>query len=463
MAVVTVSSGNTISGGVSTDNLVVTGGGTAIGVTVAGGFATVSNGGRASGTVVSNGYLTTAFGGLTSGTVVSSGFLTVGSGGQDIGTTVNSGGYETVNAGGVATDLVVRSGGFAIISGTVNGVTAEKGAGLILYPTASATRLNVLGMGSVDLSYLPFLSGATTAFDPVTDILTISGGGRTETVQLAGDYTGKAFSISSDQSLLTFGKNTPGTVLSISTAPVPKVIGPVVSGDVTVLPGDTASGVVVSGGVLRVASGGVARETTVQFISLLVSSGGVASGTVVQGGMEQVFSGGRDVGTVVKAGSEIVNSGGSATDLVVAAGAQAVISGTVDGVTVNPGGFLNVTTTGSATRLNLLMGASADLAYLPFIAGATTSLDPATDIPPSAAAARRKPCNWRATTPARPSRRRAMPGSSSPYRRQAPSSPLPASRPARPSFPGSSPHRAGSATRSTLRATTKRSAWKAAR
>jgi autotransporter passenger strand-loop-strand repeat protein len=174
---------------------------------------------------------------VTGQVVSSADFLQVNSGGTAINTAVD-GGFLQVYAGGTATGVVVRTGPLAITNGTAPPGTVIQAAGfLMLYSGATASNVKIVsGMAQIypgatisglelagtyataDLAGLAYIPNATVILDGTTDILTISGGGATEAVQLAGDYSKWTVEAESDSGLLTFDPKHPGTELYLTPA-----------------------------------------------------------------------------------------------------------------------------------------------------------------------------------------------------------------------------------------------------
>jgi len=88
-----------------------------------------------------------------------------------------------------------------------------------IYPGATISGLELAGIyATADLAGLAYIPNATVTLDGTTDILTISGGGAIETVQLAGDYSKWTVGAESDSGLLTFDPKHPGTELYLTPA-----------------------------------------------------------------------------------------------------------------------------------------------------------------------------------------------------------------------------------------------------
>jgi hypothetical protein len=137
----------------------------------------------------------------------------VSSGGSAVGALASGGGVATVSAGGVASALEAGSGGSAVVlsGGTVSGATVDAsgvlalsggaivaggivisaaGAVLAIGGTALPTA-PISGLTSADTIDLTGIANASASLDTGTDLLTISAGGLTFGLQLAGDYAGE--------------------------------------------------------------------------------------------------------------------------------------------------------------------------------------------------------------------------------------------------------------------------------
>ncbi len=204
MAFVTVNSGQTVTGHyVTNEYLQVYSGGTVTATTVeANGFLEVYTGGSATGTIVSY-----------------SGFEILMSGGHDSSATVNSGGYLLVDAGAVASGTVISKGAFVTVTGgAISNALVSAGAYVDVSKGGMLTGATFQPGAGADFADIPYSANATATLNAATDILTITGGGTTSTVQLAGNYTGDTFSLSSDFSVLNFGQGPAGTNIMVNAA-----------------------------------------------------------------------------------------------------------------------------------------------------------------------------------------------------------------------------------------------------
>ena len=184
----------------------------------AGGFQQV-NGGAAFSASVQSGGVEKIFQGVASNTVVSNGGTEDLVGGSSVLATVLSGGFLYVSSGAtaVAIDTTLSGGTEYLQVGTDSAGTIDAGGTLIVLngnDTASSTLVNSGGVlvisaggsavsatvsagGAIDMAFLPY-SGATTAtFNSGTNLLTVTEGGTSATLTLAGSYAGEAFTLTS--------------------------------------------------------------------------------------------------------------------------------------------------------------------------------------------------------------------------------------------------------------------------
>jgi autotransporter passenger strand-loop-strand repeat protein len=464
---VVVLSGGVLNGGhiLAGTGANVSSGGVAIGVTVSGAELTVSNGGVASNTTLMSGSELNVYGGTAVGTNIGSGSTESLSAGAVVsGAVINSGGVEIVSSGGMANSTTISGGGTqyvytggsaagAILSagahetvssgGTVSGAKIAGGtlivssggtlAGNIAF-TGSAGDLALAGNppsgatvsgftigDQIDLTSIVYVSGAVASVNSSTDKLTLTDGGNTYQLQLAGSFTNSAFVAASDgisgTDITVISAGPSGVVLSAPSSGS-SYLGTVASNIVVsngateyVYNGGTAvSTHVSSGGTQIVYSGGLASNTsdlggqiilsggTASALSIsnggvngvLVYSGGVASGgTVLAGTNENVSSGGKAIGVTISGAGLEVTAGGLASNSIVISGSHLDVSGgTVSGTSlgisstenlsagaiaissfVNSGGTQNVRSAGTATSATISSGGLQAIS-----AGGTASL-----------------------------------------------------------------------------------------
>jgi len=171
-------------------------------------------------TVVSNGGYEAALGGTASNTTVASGGYEYvgGDGGMTVATFVRYGGYEIVSQGGVSNDTLLEPGGSELIydaavasgtevsadskefvysGGVAGGGTVDAGGCLVL-DGGSADGTVLAAGGLIDLPKLVYSAGGTAVLDTVDDVLTVTAGANSATIQLDGTYSGDYFGVVSD-------------------------------------------------------------------------------------------------------------------------------------------------------------------------------------------------------------------------------------------------------------------------
>jgi autotransporter passenger strand-loop-strand repeat protein len=430
-----------LSGGVASNTVVSSGGletvasgGTTISTTTYG-EEQVAAGGVASATTVESGGVIIAGSGTESGTVVKSGGLEQIGGGVDTAAVVSSGGVEWLYGSATASSTTL-SGGTQIIGGVTSsipfGVQATPGGTAIgdvvdsggaeyvgTSATASGTVVNSGGTqqvgGSTTWSYYHGLSAGVSATmstnlsGGVASNTTVSSGG-TENVSSGGTassivindggneyvYSGGVANdttVNSGGALYDSGTTT-GTILDASGA-VNSAIEDVYSGATAV------STTITSGGIMTVFSGGTATDTIISGGSnagaLYVSSGGsslnatitdgnlydsgTTTGTTLIVSYERAY--GTAVSTTISSGGKMtVFSGGTATDTTVSSGGTENVNsgGVASGTTISSGGVLDILSGGSATDTILQIGGTIDVGYVPYVSGATATLNSSTDV-----------------------------------------------------------------------------------
>jgi autotransporter passenger strand-loop-strand repeat protein len=189
------------------------GGGSLNGTTLSGGVQIA--GGTQSSTLFGSGVLS----GTASGTVVSAGGTQyVGSAAVVKATVVDSGGKQQIGgttsyaydyapgttvsvnlSGGTASGTTVNSDGTEIVSsgGTASGTTVNSGGLVQVVSGGSITGTDLLSGGTINLEYATYSAGATAVLNAGTDVLTVTDGGNTYTLQMAGSYTGEGFEVTS--------------------------------------------------------------------------------------------------------------------------------------------------------------------------------------------------------------------------------------------------------------------------
>ena len=228
----------------------ISSGGTTIGTLLqSNGGEQVMSGATASGTTVASGGILTVAG-VAQDTVVSGSgaqFDVAGAGASAGTTTVEAGGTLTVYGGGLATDVqllaaasatvssgstissiavaggdtftvassghanavTLSSGATAVDSGTISGITVQSGGTLFLTFAAVSTGIDLTGGGSIVLNALGFSGNATPTIDLATDILTVTEGAVSSSLQLSGDYSGYTFAAGDNPPFGTVITDTP--------------------------------------------------------------------------------------------------------------------------------------------------------------------------------------------------------------------------------------------------------------
>jgi autotransporter passenger strand-loop-strand repeat protein len=352
------------AGGVVSDTVVAYSSGAVSG----NGQILVASGGIMDGAVVNHdGYADLSAGAVAIGTTLDDGDVGV-EGGTAIDTTIGIGGVETVSvvyvfstgvyASGLASATTIAGGTLALEGGSATGgiVFAGSGPGLLDIGGTVMPATAISGFAAsdaIDLQSLTFTSTGTVSLDASTDVLTVTEGGSSIALQLAGIAAGTRFDLASD--------TVSGTILAIDTGSTTAVSSGITSSGIgltngavlTVLAGGTVVSTTVSaGGLATVSGGGSAIGTIVMSRGLeAVLPGGVASGTVVSAygadevsgvatatvvayaASQTVFSGGTAVGSLVD-GTEIVSAGGVTSGAVLIDGTEIVSSGGVASATI---------------------------------------------------------------------------------------------------------------------------------
>ncbi|MCB8876661.1 Hint domain-containing protein [Acidisoma silvae] len=350
--------------------LYVSSGGTAVDADVQDGLVYISSGGSAVGGTVLDGSVLVYNGGVATGVVVSSGGL------EAVGDSIGS-------SLAVASAAEIAGGTLELTSGgsLTGGVTfTGSGPGLLEIDTSTMPTTVVSGFGAsdeIDLTTVAFTNSGTVALNTSTDVLTVTEGGSSYSLQLDGDYTGTTFNLTRDTASGTVIQIDNGSTTTISYGTVSS--GLVLSnGDVlNVLSGGLADLTVVSaGGIAYVSAGGTEISTVVLSRGLDdVLSGGIASGTVISTyGDEQVYGAAVDA-VVDVGGSQTVLNGGSALDSTVQ-GTQTVYSGGVSSDTKLEFGSETVSAGGVAsnTIVGILSGFGGDLGLL-YVSSGGTAVD----------------------------------------------------------------------------------------
>ena len=146
------------------------------------------------------------------GTILSGGDLALG-GGTAIDTTIGSGGIETVSVvyvfstggyyPGVASATTIDGGTLALDGGVATGGILFTGSGPGLLEISGtvmpgATISGFTDTDAIDLQSLAYAGSDTVSLNSSTDVLTLTEGGSSLALQLAGSYAGTAFNLSPD-------------------------------------------------------------------------------------------------------------------------------------------------------------------------------------------------------------------------------------------------------------------------
>ncbi len=190
---------------------VVESGGSALDVTVNSGTQNVFFGGYASGTVLNSSQETLFQGASATDTTVSAhAELFVGAGATETGAVIASGGSELDS--GTSLSAVISGGTLTVGSGGVaSGGITFSGSGGVLDISGGAVAATIGGFSSgdtIDLATLSFSAGGTASLNATTDVLTVTEGGSSAHLQLAGDYASATFNLAADAAS--------GTVLTVS-------------------------------------------------------------------------------------------------------------------------------------------------------------------------------------------------------------------------------------------------------
>jgi len=385
-----VSSGGVVRGPGTAEDLQVSSGGSASGLTLQYGY--ISSGGAGADMVIQADAIELVYGSATGDTVQSAASLVLESGGTATHETIQSGGGVTfgedvtndytqlagaVTATTVLGGVTISSGGYAGLSGATvaDGATVSVAALAQVYDTTVAAGGSLAGPGW--LTGATFVAGAVsgvTVGDPITNLSAsleiLSGGvasgvtalGYLRTIQIDAGASATGTMVVGDAIIDVLGSAT-ATDLEASVEYV--FSGGVTSGDV-----------VESGGKLFVSSGGVAGGATVSSAGAeYVDAGGVASGTTVSsGGGAAVLGGGGSVDATVSSGGKVDVLGTTTGDVVRAGGHEAVSSGggAVD-ATVSSGGVLYVLASGTAKGTQVSAG-GGELVSSGGVANGTTVL-----------------------------------------------------------------------------------------
>jgi autotransporter passenger strand-loop-strand repeat protein len=308
----------TISGGQTSDGLIVDGGGflivdnggTATNAAVSGN-ETISAGGTDSAAVVALGGVQDVLGGVF-GVALAGGQQIVEAGGFANGTVISAGGSQTISAAGSAAGTTIDAGGLETLSGTDSGAQISGGEqdvfgsanGATIYAGSQVVATGAAASGTTIVSGgLEIVSGTDTG-------ALISGGEQ--------DVWGNATSAT----IYTGSQVVEGGGTANATT--------IMSGGLESVSG-TDTGAVISGGEQDVFWS--ATNVTIQAGSQVVETLGSALSTTISGGGTEVVSG-FDSGTQIRGGTQL--DYGSTSNVYVSSGTQTVeIGGTATATTVS--------------------------------------------------------------------------------------------------------------------------------
>ena len=338
----------------------------------------------------------------TNNTINNTGKITINQGGQATGTTVNVGGNMFVYEDGSADTTFVEGGLVNVaVGGEISNTTINSGS-VVNQGEASGTIVNSSGGQITGSSYEGFeVSGTGTADNTTINTdgtMLVSDGGSIEDTSVEGgllivDKDGTATDTTINTGVVTSQGNTSNTIVNSSGGIIDgdthqgfEVSGTGVAdkttvnigGSMLVYDGGSASGTIISGGVVEVrydqsttttpptTSGDGTEEqaptsssvvnTTINSGTLNVETGGMADSTIInQSGVMNINEGGSASNTSIKNGTLNVNDGGSASQTTLDGGTMNISgSGTAGNSTINTLGNIIAkdTATVSSTTIN---------------------------------------------------------------------------------------------------------------
>jgi autotransporter passenger strand-loop-strand repeat protein len=213
--------------------------GTVLAVSVDGAFGdgglAVASGGTADSTVIDpGGFASLSRGAIAIGTILSGGGLAL-SGGTAIDTTIGSGGVLSAlvtyvfSTGdyytGVASATTIAGGTLVLDGGAATGgiLFSGSGPGLLEISGAVMPTATISGFAAsdaIDLQSVAYTGSGTVSLDPSTEVLTVTEGGSSLALQLAGSYAATTFSLEPDTgSGSIIGLSNAGAVIGTSDVP----------------------------------------------------------------------------------------------------------------------------------------------------------------------------------------------------------------------------------------------------
>ncbi len=196
-------------------------GGSATSTTVAPGGFEQTRGNDTATLVQSGGYYQVYAGGEGAGVVIQNGAVAQVSGGTVLGVTVESGGNLQVYPGGVVSGASIIGRGMVTTGGTLADATLTPGAEVLIGSGAIVTDLTLMGRSVVDLGAIAYTAGGSATLASATDLLTISEGSFTTTLQLAGSYTGFYFDLSTYYGMTELPSDQPATEVTVEASRYP--------------------------------------------------------------------------------------------------------------------------------------------------------------------------------------------------------------------------------------------------
>jgi autotransporter passenger strand-loop-strand repeat protein len=181
----------------------------------------ISAGAAATGTYLNlSSYLNVSSGGAVTGTQIGNEALEeVNGGGTATSDVVGFAGSQYICSGGLATDTVISSGGYQFVasSGSATSTSVESGGFMVVSGGAVVSDTILHEGGTIDLAQFAFSAVGTASFDYDTDVLTVTEGGSSTTLQLSGDYSGEYFHLTADAN--SGNDETPGTDITVDGTP----------------------------------------------------------------------------------------------------------------------------------------------------------------------------------------------------------------------------------------------------
>jgi autotransporter passenger strand-loop-strand repeat protein len=253
--------------------------------------------------------------------------LIVSSGGLASGVTIGSGGFEIVSGGGVTQDIVVSMGGELIVSsgGESDNVTVLSGGTIVEYDGDVINNFHIQPGGGVAFYREVFAGQALSGYFDTNNLQIDLGG-----IAVSADVIGTM--------------HVYGTASGASVQGYESVSGVDIGASVGGSPYEVGSQYIFVGGS--------AQSTTILFHGLQVVSGGAAIVTVLSGGVERVASGGVVNGVTLDSGGVASGlSGATLANVTVSDGATLflAVGAEASGVSLSPGAMIDLQGVSAAT------------------------------------------------------------------------------------------------------------------